>query len=205
MPGFADVITAEHRWDLVNFVRALAQGYQSVYITGEIVPSRPWLPSIDFGFVDLNGRYKKLWDYQGISPVLLVLAREAYSRQRLDELSADAEAFAASNALIVVVLDPATVDVSDPTPANVLIVPGDTKAIFAAWSHYRRTALQTDPRDEAEFVGHMEFLIDRYGYVRARWRADEGILPASNEIVRQIEAINSEPQLLPPPSEHLHQ
>ena len=53
-------------------------------------------------------------------------------------------------------------------------------------------------------VLHLEFLIDRFGYARARWRIDEGLLPAIPAIIGKIDEINVEPQIRLSPEEHFH-
>jgi len=52
----------------------------------------------------------------------------------------------------------------------------------------------------------MEFLIDRYGFLRARWIpavdgtewSDIGLL------MRQIDQLNQEKEIRPPPDDHVH-
>ena len=53
---------------------------------------------------------------------------------------------------------------------------------------------------------HMEFLIDRFGYIRGRWIADEetnGWSP-TDRLLKQVDKLNAEAQLLPPPDDHVH-
>jgi hypothetical protein len=54
----------------------------------------------------------------------------------------------------------------------------------------------------------MEFLLDRFGYARARWVPQDE--KGSGEwwrdtqfLLDQIERINREPQILPPPDDHV--
>jgi len=52
---------------------------------------------------------------------------------------------------------------------------------------------------------HLEFLIDRQGYVRARWIPNEGpgwsVVP---RLVAQIQRLAQEPPGAPAPDEHVH-
>jgi putative copper resistance protein D len=52
----------------------------------------------------------------------------------------------------------------------------------------------------------MEFLIDRFGYIRARWIPDEepGEWSGSDLLQQQVAILNAEPRLLPPPDDHVH-
>jgi putative copper resistance protein D len=57
---------------------------------------------------------------------------------------------------------------------------------------------------------HLEFLIDRFGYARGRWvpanmvDSQGGGWRDMDFLLRQIDLINAEPQLLPSPDEHIH-
>jgi len=53
---------------------------------------------------------------------------------------------------------------------------------------------------------HVEFLIDRYGYVRARWVAEaepEG-WETPDRLYSDLRMLNREPQIKPPPDDHVH-
>ena len=56
---------------------------------------------------------------------------------------------------------------------------------------------------------HMEFLLDRFGYARARWvpQDEEGAGEGWRDtqfLLGQIERIHREPRILPPPDDHVH-
>jgi putative copper resistance protein D len=45
MPGFADRLSESHRWDLINFIRALTSGEQARMLSPLVVPRpRSWPP-----------------------------------------------------------------------------------------------------------------------------------------------------------------
>jgi putative copper resistance protein D len=55
------------------------------------------------------------------------------------------------------------------------------------------------------FPSHLEFLIDRQGYVRARWLPDSGPQWAEAEtLMATIEWLNHEKPRAPAPNEHIH-
>lgn len=57
---------------------------------------------------------------------------------------------------------------------------------------------------------HMEILLDRFGYARARWLQTEDSRQGLNDgseltlLFQQIDILQAEPKLLPPPDEHVH-
>jgi putative copper resistance protein D len=70
MPGFADVMTDEERWDLVNFLRAFSAGFQARILTPQAVPGRPWLGPPDFEFASPAGEPATLSEYRERRAVL---------------------------------------------------------------------------------------------------------------------------------------
>jgi len=50
----------------------------------------------------------------------------------------------------------------------------------------------------------MEFLIDRFGYVRLRGRSDDETLSPAKVLGLQATYLAEEPQQRPPPDEHVH-
>ena len=58
-------------------------------------------------------------------------------------------------------------------PCEAILVGDAHGEIAKAWSHYRRSFAAPDLLNEDTVVPRMEFLIDRFGFVRARWRSDE--------------------------------
>src|SRR5882762_6507624 len=48
MPPFGAALGEEERWDLINFIRALAAGERARQMTPVVQPNRPWLVAPDF-------------------------------------------------------------------------------------------------------------------------------------------------------------
>ncbi|WP_210190343.1 hypothetical protein, partial [Bradyrhizobium sp. NAS96.2] len=70
----------------------------------------------------------------------------------------------------------------------------------------RSTTNRGDPK-RLEMGRHsMEFLIDRFGYIRARWlqEEDECDWQNSDELISQVRVLNRESKILPPPAQHVH-
>jgi hypothetical protein len=58
-------------------------------------------------------------------------------------------------------------------PCEAVLVGDADGDIARAWAHYRRSFAAPDLLNEETQVPRMEFLIDRFGFVRTRWRSDE--------------------------------
>jgi len=71
---------------------------------------------------------------------------------------------------------------------------------------YRRTLTHPDILGEGVIPEHSEFLVDRYGYLRARWipDIDENGWANMNFLTQQLAQLNNEKAILPPPSDHVH-
>jgi putative copper resistance protein D len=202
MPGFAAQLAEDERWDIINYLRTLSSGYQARLIEPRIVPRAPWLGAIDFDFVDRDGNGGSLRDFRERSVVLLVFFSDSdASRARLPEL-----VFARSrleSAGVEVLAVPAPGTRLPQWPGRVVVEGADVT--LTAYGLLRRTLRNADAQDERPVPEHMELLVDRYGYVRARW------LPGEDEAWRdpdlllpQVRALGAEGRLRDPPDDHVH-
>jgi len=59
---------------------------------------------------------------------------------------------------------------------------------------------------EGNIPDHLEFLIDRFGYLRARSipAVDELTWSDMNLLSQQLSQLNQEDEILPPPKDHVH-
>jgi putative copper resistance protein D len=61
-----------------------------------------------------------------------------------------------------------------------------------------------------EAPAHLEFLIDRFGYARARWLTNDLGGSAAEDwldmahLLHQVDLLNREGRILPSPDEHVH-
>ena len=204
MPGFADRLSESDRWDLVNFIRALASGEQARMLS-PVIASRPSIVAPDLSFALPNGETRSLKDYRGRAVVLLVFFTLPESRDRLRQLSRVYPAMRDLGAEIVAIPDgaggprsAALGDLGFPIAWDI----GDD--IVEAYGLFGR---DLGPQAQVARVPsrHMELLVDRQGYIRARWLAkgEKGwedparLLGAVTELVR-------EPHRAPVPQEHVH-
>lgn len=206
MPGFESKMSVEERWDMVNFLRAFSAGFQARILTPSVVPGRPWLGAPDFDFSTAAGPPAALKDYRERQAVLLVFYAWPLSQARLEELARAYPALRARNTELLAVPLPGTSGAPPAALPYPLVSDGAREAAMT-YLLFRRTL--SDPGRDVldEPPPHLEFLIDRFGYARARWLlagADKGDWWDTGFLLRQIDLINAEPRLLPTPDEHVH-
>ena len=170
MPAFDAVLSEEERWDLINFIRTLAAGEQARQMTALVPPGRPWLVAPDFAIVVGPGPPRSLKDLRDRWMALLVLFTLPESRARLVQL---AEAYNTLQALGTEIVAVPQGDGSDiirrlggrpPHP-----LPGDHRRRGRHRATYALLARGLGPAPRGAPPLHAEFLIDRQGYIRARW------------------------------------
>lgn len=202
MPGFARTLDVEARWDLINFLRTFSNGYQARIIRPQVARGQPWLGAPDFNYLTRSGDSGSLKDLRTRKPALLVFYTWPESEGRLRQLaSAD---WLASQAQVLCIPWRAeggaeAADISLP-----VVVQGGEEAA-AAYALLRRTLAHPDSGDRGALPAHMEMLIDRFGYVRARWLPSQSQEWNDLALLRaQLRALETEPEILPPPDEHIH-
>jgi copper resistance protein D len=209
MPAFADKLSEEDRWDVVNFLHATSRGYQARLINPYVAPNQPYMAPQNFSYSAHDDSSGTLKDFRRQKAVLLVLFSWPESRARLDLLR---QAYATLRDGNVAVL---AVPVNDLNPQDLAeITAGMTfqiatqgaSEITRSYSLFRRTLSNPDLAGEGAIPKHMEFLIDRYGYLRARWipAVDGTGWTDIGELMRQVEQLNREKELRPPPDDHVH-
>jgi putative copper resistance protein D len=209
MPAFADKLSEEDRWDVVNFLHATSRGYQARLINPYVAPNQPYMAPQNFSYSAHDDSSGTLKDFRRQKAVLLVLFSWPESRARLDLLR---QAYATLRDGNVAVL---AVPVNDLNPQDLAeITAGMTfqiatqgaSEITRSYSLFRRTLSNPDLAGEGTIPKHMEFLIDRYGYLRARWipAVDGTGWTDIGELMRQVEQLNREKELRPPPDDHVH-
>jgi putative copper resistance protein D len=78
--------------------------------------------------------------------------------------------------------------------------------IVQSYTLFRRTLNKPDLLGEGTLPEHMEFLVDRFGYLRARWipDADGAGWRDTDTLMQQVAQLNREKEILPPPGDHVH-
>ena len=210
MPVFADKLTEEDRWDVVNYLHAMSRGYQARLMSPKVKPEQPQ-PNMgppNFSYAAQDGSSGTLKDFRGQKNVLLVLFSWPQSRERLQELQTIHAQLAQANTVLLAVPE------HDPTPEELRVIerlpfPVVTEGaheIVRSYALFRRTLSKPDLLGEGTLPPHMEFLVDRFGYLRARWipDADGADWNTSAMLLQQIAQLNREKEILPPPGDHVH-
>lgn len=130
-------------------------------------------------------------------PVLLVVISWPQSQVRIEQLKAAYTRLGAQNVKVLIVptheLEPDTLEaVIQNLPYSMIIE--NAQEIADSYALSRRTISHPDLLGRGSIPDHMEFLIDRSGYLRARW------IPSSEEsgwenvdlLIKQIERLNDE-------------
>jgi putative copper resistance protein D len=201
MPGFDDRLSEDERWDLINFLRTLSSGYQARILTDRAVRGRPWLPAIDFNYTTLDGASGTLKDFRERSAVLLVFFTLPGSAARMRALALELDPLRRAGAAVLAIQT-----TGEPTDGlGVPTVAEGASETAISYALLRRTLDQPDSRDEHPIPDHMELLVDRFGYVRARWRPGQGTgWEDVARLIEQIEALAREPQVRAAPDDHVH-
>jgi putative copper resistance protein D len=196
MPAFGDRLSDEQRWDLVNTVRALAAAPRARRLRPTVEPDGIRLVAPDFPFAVGPSTPLSLRDYRGRRAVLLVFYTVPGSRPRLAQLAAAHRVLAMIGVEILAVPTDAAADAiarlgATMPPVLFPIVTSGAPEILAAYRLFANAP-------------HAELLIDRQGYLRARWTGAPGEMRDPNLLLAEVQQLNEEPDTTPPADEHVH-
>jgi putative copper resistance protein D len=195
MPAFGDRLDEEARWDLVNAVRALRAGEAARSLGPTVDPHRPWLVAPDFTFAVGPTPARSLRDYRGRRIVLLVLYDLPASRPRLAQLARDLQVLAVLGVEVVAVP-------RDADPDAIRRLGGEPRTLFPVVTGGARAIVEA--YDLFGPAPHAEFLIDRQGYIRARWTAQGEPRRDLNLLLAEVQQLNEEQAPAAPADEHVH-
>lgn len=199
--GSNERLADAQRWDLLNYLRALANADAARRLDTQAEPWRP-VSAPDFTFQIGTGPQKSLAQERGRHLLLLVF----YSRQQsLARLHALAESKPRLDRLglrvLAVPLTPADAVAADLGGADPAMIATPDASLVPVYAMFTRTIVE----DRQVAVRHLEFLIDRQGYIRARsmepgaaqWRS-------MADLLRQAVALDREKTRLPASRRHGH-
>ncbi|HEV8676551.1 MAG TPA: CopD family protein [Methylomirabilota bacterium] len=207
MPGFADRLSVEQRWDVINFLRALAAAEQARELGSQVVPELGFAAP-DFTFTTGVGEARSLKDYRGERAVLLVLFTLPESAPRLVQLSEVYPSLRFLGAEIV--------GIPLRRPREVYRALGSAPVFFpiavdgaeeaaTALGLFRRDTSPEGGRPDPPLPRHLELLVDRQGYLRARWLpGGEAGWRDPAAVVAEVERLTKEASRAAPPAEHVH-
>lgn len=200
MPGYSQSLSEEERWDLINFMRALSSG-EKARALAPVIEDEPWLVAPDFTYGTDNGAMKTLKDHRGNNVVFLVLLNVKAADTRLMQLQSTLHRFQAAEVEVIVV--PPLIDQSHVAS----ILPGLTviEGIKEITDTYKVFARSFADDSLVPGTPHAEFLIDKQGYIRARWLATESDAWRKIDVLlKQVELLRNEKPRAPAPEDHVH-
>jgi copper resistance protein D len=194
MPGLEGRVGERGVWDVLNFLRARADA-EEVLVLGASVQPGFGVVAPDFTFQVGTRTQESLGGLRGRSAVLLVFYALPGSLARLRELAGAARALERLGLRVVALPLGRELRAASPAESGMLADP-DARVVSVYAMFGRRRDGAPEPA---------EFLVDRQGWLRARWAPDvePGWSPAAN-LVRQVQALSAEPLRASAPARHVH-
>jgi len=198
MPGFNESLSEEGRWDLINFLRALSASERARNLE-PVIEGEPWLVAPDFSYGTGRGEMRTLRDHRAYRVVLLVLPGPRNAEERLKQLAAALPRLRAAGIEVIVVANPIDYPASS---YSGLIVNEGLREITETYTLFARSSLD---ENLLAVPLHVEFLIDKQGYIRARWLPSEGNAWESiDDLLSQAQVLRNEESRAPAPDQHVH-
>ena len=191
MRGHAPPLSELEVWRLVQFLFAQAEARDAVAMTDRIKPLRP-IAAPDFTFERPGRPQESLQQQRGDRVTLLVFYSLPESLPRLREIAASERAYAAAGARVIAVpFVPGAIAGDDGIPGNGRSILARADASVAA--AYAMFARQPDGPDDPAPT-HLEFLIDRQGYLRTRRiGVADATVERTKDTLDRIDVLNREP------------
>jgi putative copper resistance protein D len=166
MHGFDRRLSVERRWDLVNLLRTFSAA-QAARSLGPTITTHATIVAPDFSYTVGVGAPHWLREYRGQTIVLLVFFRLPEARERLSRLAEAYFEFRMRGAEILAVPLENADTVYRALGSQLLLFPFAIGGAPDAVAVYRLLGDQKRGSDPSPH--HMEFVIDRQGYLRGRW------------------------------------
>jgi putative copper export protein/mono/diheme cytochrome c family protein/peroxiredoxin len=203
MPGFASQMSDAEIWDLIQFLRAQSEAEDALALINRVEPWRP-IVAPDFTFEGALRMQESLQQHRGRYIVLVVFYTLPQSLSRLQALAAARSALEQAGARVIAVPTSASSTAAASDTLNLdqsmfVMTSPDVAAAYAMFARRKDAA----PGDAAP--AHMEFLIDRQGYLRARWiGVPDAATDRTTWMLAQIEVLKHEPPHAPSSQGHAH-
>ncbi len=186
MPGFKDSLQPDDRWDLINYLLMMSYTNRSRFMNG--LGMVQWLVAPDFALVDPQEQITALYGLRGEKPTLVSFARckglageEAAAVAR--SLDIAHKTATEGGAHHVTVYDK---DCPDSARGREAQHPKAAEIAFSTINRYPNEAASLE-------IAQAHFLIDRSGYVRARFREFAESDPRKAQLAAQIDLTKKEP------------
>ena len=197
----------DETWELINYLSATASSYTALSLYTYIDPNNPFLGAPDF-YYSTDSTSGNLKDFRNDKAILLVFFSWPESKNRLNKLKENYKSITTNNTDIIAIEIAQNDKVKDnPKPDYPFVVITDqTEPLVNAYMPFRRSIMNKPDFDFASPLLHIEYIIDRFGYLRARW------IPENNTskwtdftlLKNELAKLANEPKILPPPDEHAH-
>jgi putative copper export protein/mono/diheme cytochrome c family protein/peroxiredoxin len=200
MPGFGDRINEDRLWDVLNFLRAQAEAEEGKTMNASVEPWRA-IVAPDSTFQIGGQPQGSLVQQRGHRVILLVFYTLPASLARLGALTESRSELERLGVRVIAVPMQEAEAIPRGAPAiyAAMLAEPDSR-IVAAYAVYWRTASGAPSAPE-----HVEFLVDRQGYLRARWMPGlESGWNSIPELLHQAEVLNQEKPHTPAPDRHMH-
>jgi len=201
MPAFGARMDDEQLWDLLNFLRAQANVDAGRRMDASVERWRA-VTAPDFTFQIGRGAQESLVQQRGRNIVLLVFYSLPQSLPRLRELAAAKLSRLDRMGVRVIAVPMGSALPREAQGIDASMIAGPDPALVAAYAMFTRTIVgppAVPPR-------HIEFLIDRQGYMRARSvepGREQGWTTMA-ELLRQTVLLNKEKSRVAAPRRHAH-
>ena len=203
MPGFASQMSDAEIWDLIQFLRARSEAEDATALIRRVEPWRP-IVAPDFTFQVAARTQESLQQQRGRYIALVVFYTLPQSLPRLRALAAERNALEQAGARVIAVPTSAssTSAASDTLNLDESMFVMTSPDVAAAYTMFARRK-DTARGDVAR--AHIELLIDRQGYLRARWiGVPDAAVDRMTWMLAQIELLNHEPPSAQPADGHAH-
>ncbi|HYC15116.1 MAG TPA: cytochrome c, partial [Stellaceae bacterium] len=188
MPAFGGVLDDQQRWAVVGYLRLQSDAEAARALGPKLDPTLR-IRAPDFAMERGGGAQETLTSLHGRRAVLLVLYALPDSTERLDTLVSAASALDAEG------LEVAAVQLADTGRSGPIFAPADPD-LASIYALFARPQTDAEPAPR-----HLEFLIDRWGYIRARWI---GTGAAPGDLAAILHTLTAEPEPTAPTSGHHH-
>lgn len=191
MPGFAPQMSDVEIWSLVQYLDAQTAAQNALAMSDRLRPLLP-VPAPDFTWEFTGRQQESLRQQRGNRVTLLVFYSLPASLPRLQELATHLRGYTVAGAVVIGLPMPAS------PAATALDMRGDGEAMLALANSAVATTYLMFARDargaDGSVPAHLEYLIDRFGYLRVRWiGVPEAGAGRSAEMLRQIDVLAREP------------
>ena len=194
-------------WELINYLNATTASSNGTSLYTYIEPNEPFLGAPNF-YYSTDTTSGHLIDHRKKNALLLVFFSWPEEKTRLDNLKNHYKDITANNTDII------AVEITKPSseaPTNkpaypFIVVTEQTEPITNTYSLFRRSFMDERDVDDTRPLTHIEYLIDRFGYLRARWNPEHNSSQWTDFdlLSNELKKLANEPEILPPPGEHVH-